>query len=282
MPIPKPLISAPPTRRAFSAVMTRPSLMSAGLDDDDEDERSSDFEVDMNSPAQRAQAARRENVGRLGNRTRPNSRIDPSPLSSSSRNTFPGLPGFGDSEADGKILPCHKLHDLMGGVYDSLIENYIIIDCRFDYEHNGGHIPGSINLNTNDAIEEYLLSSDKPPCSRSGDGMGKTILIFHCEFSVKRAPTFAKHLRSKDRSMNGHVYPKIHYPEVYESHLPEVIELVKQNEIYVGGIEGLAVHQCYIDTTCGVYVYTYCILIDQGASMWLTISRLIYVFDSCK
>ncbi len=25
----------------------------------------------------------------------------------------------------------------------------------------------------------------------------------------------AKHLRSKDRAANGHVYPKIHYPEVY-------------------------------------------------------------------
>lgn len=25
----------------------------------------------------------------------------------------------------------------------------------------------------------------------------------------------AKHLRSKDRAMNNHVYPKIHYPEVY-------------------------------------------------------------------
>jgi M-phase inducer tyrosine phosphatase len=111
IPVPKPLISAPPTRRAFSAVMSRPSPMSAGLDDDDDDEHSSDFEVDTNSPAHRAQAARRENVGRLGNRTRPHSRIDPSPLSSSGRNTFPGLPGFGDSEADGKILPCHKVRE---------------------------------------------------------------------------------------------------------------------------------------------------------------------------
>src|SRR5688572_9731305 len=25
----------------------------------------------------------------------------------------------------------------------------------------------------------------------------------------------AKHLRAKDRAMNNHVYPKIHYPEVY-------------------------------------------------------------------
>lgn len=28
-------------------------------------------------------------------------------------------------------------------------------------------------------------------------------------------PNSAKHLRAKDRAMNNHVYPKIHYPEVY-------------------------------------------------------------------
>jgi hypothetical protein len=27
--------------------------------------------------------------------------------------------------------------------------------------------------------------------------------------------TSAKHLRSSDRALNHHVYPKIHYPEVY-------------------------------------------------------------------
>jgi M-phase inducer tyrosine phosphatase len=78
----------------------------------------------------------------------------------------------------------------MDGIYASEVERYVIIDCRFDYEHNGGHIPGSINLNTNEAIEEFLLSSSKPAPSRSGDGRGrKTVLVFHCEFSVKRAPT---------------------------------------------------------------------------------------------
>ncbi|KAJ2957148.1 hypothetical protein NUW54_g14619 [Trametes sanguinea] len=51
--------------------------------------------------------------------------------------------------------------------------------------------------------------------STSSDPNKKTILVFHCEFSVKRAPTFAKHLRSKDRALNNHVYPKVHYPEVY-------------------------------------------------------------------
>ncbi|KAF9503124.1 hypothetical protein BS47DRAFT_1386508, partial [Hydnum rufescens UP504] len=77
IPVPKPLISTPPTRRAFSGVMSHPSPMSAGLDDDDDDECSSDFEVDTNSPAHRAQAARRENVDRMRNPTRPHSRIDP-------------------------------------------------------------------------------------------------------------------------------------------------------------------------------------------------------------
>ncbi|KAG9097818.1 cell division cycle- protein [Ceratobasidium sp. 370] len=139
-----------------------------------------------------------------------------------------GLPGFGDNEADGKILPCHKvredglmrincdtLDDLLAGHYDSRINSYRVIDCRFEYEYEGGHIPGAINLNTTQAIEDYLLGANKPEPSRSGDATKKDILVFHCEFSVKRAPTFAKHLRSRDRALNSHAYPKVHYPEVY-------------------------------------------------------------------
>lgn len=255
-----------PGRRAFSAGMPKPLLgmgiVANGSDDCDIDDNdvSSDFdlsidsfgheisELDSNnassklanahSPAQRAQMARRENVARFGNRYNVHARGGNavSPV----RN--PGvaarsLPGFGDSEADGKVLPCHKVRedglmrisadtlvDLIHGLYDEGVESYTIVDCRFDYEHSGGRIPGAINLNTNEAIEAALLDPNgteclfgKPPApSRSGDGQGrKRVLVFHCEFSKKRAPTFAKHLRSKDRSMNGQVYPNIHYPEVY-------------------------------------------------------------------
>lgn len=203
------------------------------------------------SPAHRAQMARRENIARSGNRHSAQARIGmgfgagsgsgaPSPI----RNVINGggvarsLPGFGDSEADGKVLPCHKvredglmrisaqtLDDLLHGEFDDVIGSFSVIDCRFDYEHAGGHIPGAINLNTNEAIESALLVSgsedglfggELPVPSRSGDGRsGKRVIVFHCEFSVKRAPTFAKHFRSKDRSLNGYVYPNIHYPEVY-------------------------------------------------------------------
>ena len=79
----------------------------------------------------------------------------------------------------------------MDGVYDSKISKFYVIDCRFDYEYNGGHVPGAININTTPGVEEFLLGAgtSKPKPSTSGDNCLKTILIFHCEFSAKRAPT---------------------------------------------------------------------------------------------
>ena len=66
-----------------------------------------------------------------------------------------------------------------------------MIDCRFDYEYNGGHVPGAININTQDGVEEFFLGPRKgrPSPSMSGDNAKKTVLVFHCEFSAKRAPT---------------------------------------------------------------------------------------------
>ncbi|KAF8557327.1 hypothetical protein OG21DRAFT_1407271 [Imleria badia] len=138
------------------------------------------------------------------------------------------LAGFGDNESLGKILPCHRVREdglmriapktldaLLDGAYTNQIAQFYVIDCRFEYEYNGGHIPGAININTTAGVEEFLLAQSKPKPCVSGDASRKTVLVFHCEFSVKRAPTIAKHLRSKDRAMNNHVYPRIHYPEVY-------------------------------------------------------------------
>ncbi|KAG8217884.1 hypothetical protein J3R82DRAFT_6050 [Butyriboletus roseoflavus] len=138
------------------------------------------------------------------------------------------LAGFGDNESLGKILPCYRVREdglmriapkildaLLDGAYSAQIAQFHVIDCRFEYEYNGGHIPGAININTTAGVEEFLLAQLRPKPCVSGDTSRKTVLVFHCEFSVKRAPTIAKHLRSKDRAMNNHVYPRIHYPEVY-------------------------------------------------------------------
>ncbi|EKM83046.1 hypothetical protein AGABI1DRAFT_34393 [Agaricus bisporus var. burnettii JB137-S8] len=225
-----------PVRRAFSALLP-PSLASDQITED------SSFDgPDQSSPAQayakRHQGKtlrRRDGSESLRSITHPSPmavRDSPGRLMASPMSKYmaPGLGGFGDNEAHGKILPCHKvtedglmrikpetLHALINGKFEPQIHDYHVIDCRFDYEYNGGHVPGAVNINTTAAVEELLLgrSLTKPKPSVSGDTVRKTILVFHCEFSAKRAPTFAKHLRAKDRASNNHVYPKIHYPEIY-------------------------------------------------------------------
>ena len=115
---------------------------------------------------------------------------------------------------------------MIEGKFQSKIKRFHILDCRFDYEYEGGHIAGAVNVKSMDSLDELLLSEARgfhangdalPTPSRSGQlGDGEqVVLVFHCEFSAKRAPTFAKHLRSRDRMLNNHLYPKIFYPEVY-------------------------------------------------------------------
>ncbi|KAI6036078.1 hypothetical protein BKA83DRAFT_104154 [Pisolithus microcarpus] len=221
---------APPlTRRAVSAMLPPTCL------DHLSDESSFDG-PDMSSPAQAY--ANRQQVKTIRRRDgtedfRPLTGMSPvaqviSAESPSAKFMRAGIPGFGDNETMGKILPCHRVREdglmrivprtldaLLDGAFDNQIERFFVIDCRFDYEYGGGHIPGAININTTQGVEEFLLGAGKPKPCISGDASKKTVLVFHCEFSAKRAPTFAKHLRSHDRAMNNHLYPKIHYPEVY-------------------------------------------------------------------
>lgn len=149
-----------------------------------------------------------------------------------------GLPGFGDNEVDGKILPCHKVKEdglvritaqtmdrLLAGEFKGKMKRYHILDCRFDYEYQGGHIAGAINVRSMEQLDELVLRAQcgvnanddlpTPSCSGELECSQQVVLIFHCEFSAKRAPTFAKHLRSRDRTINNASYPKIHYPELY-------------------------------------------------------------------
>ncbi|KAI0031492.1 hypothetical protein K488DRAFT_79028 [Vararia minispora EC-137] len=224
-----------PTRRAFSAMLPH-----GGIDLSLSSESSFDNSGDMSSPAaahakrQQTRTLRRidgtDDFRATGSLRMYDEQKRESPRARAMPEWGFGLGGFGDNEAAGKILPCHRvredglmriksaaLDDLLDGKYNSQIDSFQVVDCRFDYEYNGGHVPGAININTTQALEEYFLGPhmDKPIASTSGVGAKKKILVFHCEFSVKRAPTFAKYLRSKDRSMNGHNYPKVFYPEIY-------------------------------------------------------------------
>lgn len=118
--------------------------------------------------------------------------------------------------------------------------NYIIIDCRYDYEYEGGHIKGAIHIDSPEALEtlfithrqflynktivdgikedpsllntpshlyNYLQTDKTEPCP--------PIVIFHCEFSQKRGPRGLRKLRDLDITINANNWPNVYYPEVY-------------------------------------------------------------------
>ena len=99
-----------------------------------------------------------------------------------------------------------------------------VIDVRYKFEYEGGHIFGAENWQHGED-EEFLsglLPAEPLECPPSpGDVKNekRNIVIFHCEFSSQRAPDFYKKLRERDRTLNENVYPGLHYPEIYLLHL---------------------------------------------------------------
>ncbi|KAJ2689201.1 m-phase inducer phosphatase [Coemansia spiralis] len=96
---------------------------------------------------------------------------------------------------------------LTGGRFSDLYDEKIIVDCRFPYEYEGGHIAGAANAPTMEALERLLL--DRPRTDK------RVVVVLHCEYSLQRAPSMACHLRRRDREVNMHRYPYLHYPEIY-------------------------------------------------------------------
>lgn len=65
-------------------------------------------------------------------------------------------------------------------------KSLVIVDCRFEYEYNGGHINGAVNLNTKEQMENHFFKNKENIESLM---FSKCIIIFHCEFSLFRGPT---------------------------------------------------------------------------------------------
>ncbi|NXC91652.1 MPIP2 phosphatase, partial [Cercotrichas coryphoeus] len=105
-------------------------------------------------------------------------------------------------------LPPH-LAAVLAGRFSSFVESSIVVDCRYPYEYEGGHIKGAVNLPLQRDVEELLLEQPIVPL----DACRRVIIIFHCEFSVERGPKMCKFLRERDRAC--HEYPQLHYPELY-------------------------------------------------------------------
>lgn len=120
----------------------------------------------------------------------------------------------GTRHRDLKTISCDTLARLMQGEFVEQLGTgggYQIIDCRYPYEFEGGHIRGARNLYTRGQIEEAFPTLTHKERERR-------IYVFHCEFSSERGPKLLRFLRNNDRSHHASTYPTLDYPELYLLH----------------------------------------------------------------
>ncbi|KAH0841665.1 M-phase inducer phosphatase [Fonsecaea pedrosoi] len=139
-------------------------------------------------------------------------RLSPPPLLPSIMDVeaphVPQLPHFVPEDETGCLPRISKetMVSILDGHFDHLYEKRVIIDCRFEYEYDGGHIEGAVNFNDKEKLSAQLFDVEPTP---------RALLIFHCEYSAHRAPLMAKYIRNKDRAVNADRYPALTYPEAY-------------------------------------------------------------------
>uniref|UniRef100_A0A8C2QJH4 M-phase inducer phosphatase n=1 Tax=Cricetulus griseus TaxID=10029 RepID=A0A8C2QJH4_CRIGR len=110
---------------------------------------------------------------------------------------------------DLKYISPETMVALLTGKFSNMVEKFVIVDCRYPYEYEGGHIKNAVNLPLERDVETFLLQRPIKPCSLDK----RIILIFHCEFSSERGPRMCRFVRERDRAAND--YPSLYYPEMY-------------------------------------------------------------------
>lgn len=120
------------------------------------------------------------------------------------------LPIIKGRHDDLKTISCETLAKLLTGEFKDNIASYKVIDCRYPYEYEGGHIKDAVNWYNQEMILENLVNKDVFPADENNK---RNILIFHCEFSSERGPKMSRFLRNHDRNANQ--YPTLKFPEVY-------------------------------------------------------------------
>ena len=83
-----------------------------------------------------------------------------------------------------------------------------VLDCRFDFEYEGGHIDGAVWLPDSSPSTLDALLEEAAAC--------RLCVVVHCEFSAHRGPAVYRALRRRDRELNGIAhFPRLHLPELY-------------------------------------------------------------------
>jgi len=107
-----------------------------------------------------------------------NEEVSKSPKADSDENTI--IPSFNVKDDPLRRINRATLISIMDGEYKERYDEYTIVDCRFEYEFEGGHIAGATNINSIDILEEKFFTEPQED--------KRQVIIFHCEYSAHRAP----------------------------------------------------------------------------------------------
>jgi len=91
-------------------------------------------------------------------------------------------------------------------------DKMMIVDARYKYEYEGGHIKGAVSI-PKEVDEVWRSEIGRQFFGEKAAEGAKTAVIFHCEFSSKRGPAMKDWFREHDRSLNQ--YPALYYPHVF-------------------------------------------------------------------
>ncbi|KAG5332887.1 MPIP phosphatase, partial [Acromyrmex heyeri] len=126
------------------------------------------------------------------------------------------LPLTSGIHGDLKTITSDTLAALLRGEFADRVGSYTIIDCRYPYEYEAGHIAGAMNIYNMDLVQQVMLDhlvNTIPKIQLDTDK--RNIIVFHCEFSWERGPNLSRFLRKLDRACNKEYYPALYYPEMY-------------------------------------------------------------------
>uniref|UniRef100_A0A6G3MEF9 protein-tyrosine-phosphatase n=1 Tax=Henneguya salminicola TaxID=69463 RepID=A0A6G3MEF9_HENSL len=83
----------------------------------------------------------------------------------------------------------YMLSKLLDGECPVSVQNTMIIDCRYPYEYDGGHIKNAINIYTKEKMENILFHNSLNLLYNPKNNNSALILILHCEYSQHRGPS---------------------------------------------------------------------------------------------
>ncbi|RNA30513.1 M-phase inducer phosphatase-like [Brachionus plicatilis] len=115
---------------------------------------------------------------------------------------------------DLSVITSSTFKQVLDGAYDSHIAKLIIVDARYPYEYEAGHIRHAKNVFTREKLVDMFLENREKMCEGVEPGK-RLIVVFHCEFSSERGPGMLRFLRNQDRAANKSSYPNLFYPELY-------------------------------------------------------------------